>query len=131
LKLLDRVYLVLEFVEMDMKHLLNNQAVSFRPMHLKVILYNMLCCLNFLHSTGIMHRDIKPSNFLLTSESTVKLCDFGLARSIVSDSKNSRCVTPIRATRYYRSPEVILLKNFDLKTDIWGVGCVFYELIKY
>ena len=45
------------------------------------IMYNMLCCLNFIHSANIMHRDLKPSNFLITKGGSIKLCDFGLSRS--------------------------------------------------
>ena len=49
------------------------------------ILYRLLCSLKYLHQAGVMHRDIKPGNILLDSGLNVKICDFGLSRTIVSD----------------------------------------------
>ena len=43
-------------------------------------MFNLLCGLQFVHSSGIIHRDLKPSNVLITEECTAKICDFGLAR---------------------------------------------------
>lgn len=46
----------------------------------KVLIFNMLCGVNFIHSAGVIHRDLKPSNILIESDCTAKICDFGLAR---------------------------------------------------
>lgn len=51
-------------------------------MHIKTILYNLLCALYYLHSAQVLHRDLKPANVLVDESCAVKLCDFGLARSI-------------------------------------------------
>ena len=59
---------------------------TFTEQHLKVILYNMLCAIKFLHSANIIHRDLKPGNILIDSECNVKICDFGLARSMKTNS---------------------------------------------
>ena len=50
--------------------------------HIKVILYNSLCALNFIHSANILHRDLKPSNILIDKNCNIKICDFGLARTM-------------------------------------------------
>lgn len=50
-----------------------------------MILYNLSCCLKYIHSAGIVHRDIKPSNILINDECQVKLCDFGLARTLPAE----------------------------------------------
>lgn len=49
--------------------------------HVKCLIYNILCSVNFIHSANLLHRDIKPANILIDDECQVKLCDFGLSRS--------------------------------------------------
>jgi mitogen-activated protein kinase 1/3 len=44
--------------------------------------YNLLCAVKYLHESNVIHRDMKPANILVNEDCTVKLCDFGLARSI-------------------------------------------------
>jgi len=50
--------------------------------HVTTILYNILCAINYLHSTNIIHRDLKPGNFLIDDNCNVKICDFGLSRAM-------------------------------------------------
>ena len=47
-----------------------------------IIMYNMLCSVNFMHSANIIHRDIKPTNLLLAEDCNLKICDFGLSRTL-------------------------------------------------
>jgi mitogen-activated protein kinase 1/3 len=46
------------------------------------VVYNLLCAVKYLHSATVIHRDLKPANVLVNEDCTVKICDFGLARSI-------------------------------------------------
>ena len=50
--------------------------------HVTTIFYNLLCALNYIHGSNIMHRDLKPANILISAECEIKICDFGLARSV-------------------------------------------------
>lgn len=50
--------------------------------HVQTIMYNFLCGLNYVHSSGVIHRDLKPANILVTEDCTAKICDFGLARQV-------------------------------------------------
>lgn len=50
--------------------------------HIITILYNMLCAIKFMHSANVIHRDLKPANLLIDSTCSVKICDFGLARTL-------------------------------------------------
>jgi len=81
---LTHVFLVLERVDYDIKTLFKNGMGGFTDTHANVVMYNLLCAMKFLHSTGLIHRDIKPANILIDSNCTVKICDFGL--STVEDS---------------------------------------------
>ena len=82
-----------QVIQMDLDH----ERISY-------LLYQMLCGIKHLHSAGIIHRDLKPSNIVVRSDCTLKILDFGLART----AGTSFMMTPYVVTRYYRAPEVIL-----------------------
>ena len=76
----------MELLETDLKLVLASpEDVTIGEETLIHLLYNMLCALNFLHSANIIHRDIKPANLLVDQDCTVKVCDFGLARTLSND----------------------------------------------
>ena len=73
----------MDFTNNDMKKVLLTvpHGTKLYEDHVKVILYNLLCCLNFLHTANIIHRDLKPANILLDDYSQVLVCDFGISRT--------------------------------------------------
>ena len=113
----------------------------------------MLCSLNFIHTANLMHRDIKPANLLVDADCKVKLCDFGLSRSVPTpeapkrrESRQSLSIKLISeqnervektrdlsnhvVSRWYRSPEIILIeKNYSSSLDMWSTGCILSEMI--
>ncbi|KAI1099581.1 kinase-like protein [Jackrogersella minutella] len=72
----------------------------------------------------ILHRDLKPENIFLGDENSVKLGDFGLSKMIQSHDFASTYV----GTPYYMSPEICAAERYTLKSDIWSLGCIIYEL---
>lgn len=78
---LSQICIVMEFIETDFDQLLKNR-IDFSEHHLLKLVYNALMSVSFIHQANIMHRDIKPANILLSSQCDVKICDFGLARSL-------------------------------------------------
>jgi len=81
------IFIVMEASETDMKSLIELGPKSgFNEEHLRIIIYNTLCSLKYLHSCNIVHRDIKPANILINKNCQVMICDFGLARTMPESS---------------------------------------------
>jgi mitogen-activated protein kinase 1/3 len=75
------IFIVMEFVAHDIRTMLDKiKSDCLSEEHVKIIMYNLLCSVNFMHSAGLMHRDIKPCNLLIDGECSIKLCDFGQSR---------------------------------------------------
>ncbi|KAK0717165.1 kinase-like domain-containing protein [Lasiosphaeria miniovina] len=72
----------------------------------------------------ILHRDLKPENVFLGADNSVKLGDFGLSKVMQSHDFASTYV----GTPFYMSPEICAAEKYTLKSDIWSLGCIIYEL---
>ena len=84
---MESMFIVMECVESDLYLILQevkDVPDKFTEEHVCTILYNMLCCLNFIHSAGLMHRDIKTNNILTDQNCVTKICDFGSARPCIN-----------------------------------------------
>lgn len=86
------------------------------------------------HARGVIHRDLKPGNVFILRDGTVKVLDFGLARSI--DAEPADGTTAVRTsagvvvgTHGYISPEQLLGQPADHRSDIFALGCVLYEML--
>jgi Serine/threonine protein kinase len=77
---------------------------------------------------GIIHRDLKPNNIMVTKNGSVKLMDFGIAKPIDA-SIHTTDATAVLGTIQYLSPEQLEGKNVDVRSDIYSLGTVLYELV--
>ena len=101
-----------------------------KDIHIRYIIYQIAKGLKYLHSGKIIHRDLKPSNILVNSNCSIKICDFGLVRSLANSKDQGAVLTEGVATRWYRAPEVLLgSKSYSKPADIWSFGCIIYEIL--
>jgi len=128
-KNLDSVFIVMEFVEHDLKGLMENmkEDTRFLSSEVKCLMIQLLAGVAHLHENWILHRDLKTSNLLYNNKGILKVADFGLARDYGSPLKS---YTQPVVTLWYRAPELLLgTKTYTTAIDMWSVGCIFAELI--
>jgi len=124
---MNSVFLVMDFLEHDLKTLLDDMREPFLPSEIKTLLLQVLSGLDFLHSQWIMHRDLKSSNLLLNNRGEIKIADFGMARYYGDPPPQ---LTQLVVTLWYRSPELLLgAEQYGTEVDMWSIGCIFGELL--
>jgi mitogen-activated protein kinase 15 len=123
------IYLIFEYMETDLHTVI--RANILEPIHKQYIIYQLLKVIKYIHSADVIHRDLKPSNVLINSDVNIKLCDFGLARSINCGKEGlNPTMTDYVATRWYRAPEILLgSSKYSKEADMWSIGCILAELI--
>lgn len=120
-----RLALVFELMDMNIYEMIRGRKQYVKPEKVRMLMYQLCKAVAHMHSNGIFHRDIKPENILVMSEQ-LKVADFGSCRGIYSKPPYTEYIS----TRWYRAPECLLTNGwYDSKMDIWGVGCVFFEVV--
>jgi len=123
-------FILLELCDGNLSDLVKEQKASdefFSEDFLLSIFAQLCSAVSFVHDNGILHRDIKCSNILFVRPTLediplVKLADFGL--SCQSDPE----IHSVVGTLSYMSPEILKGEPYDKKSDVWALGCVFWEL---
>ena len=126
-------HIAMEFVAgRTLRELMANGPVEERT--ILDILVQVASALTSAHKTGMVHRDIKPENIMVREDGLVKVLDFGLAKirqslteSALGSKFNTRAGTVV-GTVEYMSPEQILDKDVDARSDLFSLGVVAYEL---
>ncbi|CAG7981208.1 unnamed protein product [Penicillium salamii] len=139
----DDIYLVTDLMSTDLAHIISMKPIDDE--FVKYIFYQIMVCyqrnqeswgstsltfhaiqrgLKYIHSAGVVHRDLKPSNVLVDENCDIKLCDFGLARTV------DTTMTGYVSMRHYRAPETMLTwQKYTVQVDMWSAGCILAELI--
>lgn len=130
LKRVGELYLVFEYIPHDLGGLIDAKY-KFSSQAIKFIMKQLFEVLDYLYERKVLHRDIKSSNILITNYHQVKLADFGLARSAVSNDEGEGRfdLTNNVITMWYKPPELLLgSMRYSYGVDMWSVACVMAEL---
>ena len=124
-------FLVFEYVEKNLLEVLEESPKGLSPKLIKSFVFQMCKAVSYLHKNNMIHRDVKPENLLIDENLNLKLCDFGFARKIKLNKQNNNVdtMTDYVATRWYRSPELLLSGGiYGPEVDYWAIGCIMGEL---
>ena len=124
-------FLVFEYVEKNLLEVLEESPHGLSPKLIRSLVYQMCKAVSYLHKNNMIHRDVKPENLLIDENFNLKLCDFGFARKVKLNKNNNNIdtMTDYVATRWYRSPELLLSGGiYGPEVDYWAIGCIMGEL---
>jgi NIMA (never in mitosis gene a)-related kinase len=140
------LYIIMEFMNNgDLSGLIKAHKTLNQPIE-EIKLWNIFIqamkSLAFIHSKKLVHRDIKPENLFISNDGTVKLGDFGVSASIIEKKNNNIqdlqkmqkelisnwvCKGTCVGTPPFMSPEMLKKTDYDLNTDVYSMGCAFFE----
>jgi serine/threonine protein kinase len=124
-----RPYLVTEYLRgCTLAHLLG----ALRPLPEKDALRiaSLLCeAVQYMHGHGVVHRDLKPGNVMICRDRTIRILDFGLAKSDASRRITITGFTSTMGTPDYMAPEQVTNNRTDERTDIYSLGAILYEML--
>ena len=132
-----RLFLVMPFYGNTVRDLLMRQGALPLAQALSIT-GQMADALDYAHEQGLIHRDVKPENILLDSAGNALLTDFGIAKSAPSAPASMATSAPLRmaeagqrpmASVEYSSPEHLLGRPMDERTDVYGLAVVVYEML--
>ena len=115
---------VMEYAQGELFEVLEDDR-TLPELEVKAIARQLVSALHYLHTNRVIHRDMKPQNVLIGANKVVKLCDFGFARSIRSQSM---VMTSIKGTPLYMAPELVQEQPYNHTVDLWSLGVILYEL---
>jgi serine/threonine protein kinase len=121
----EQLFMAMELLDgIDLKHALAGRAMTLDE---KLGIAQQVCeGVALAHSREIVHRDLKPANIHILPSGKVKIMDFGLARLSGSEMTSTGMVM---GTPHYMSPEQVKGQKADARSDVFALGCVFYELL--
>lgn len=120
-------YMVMEFVEGETFDRIVRRRGPIPAAEVLPLFRQALAGIGYAHRLGIVHRDIKPSNIMLSREGIVKVMDFGLAKVLGDPHLTGSGVR--LGTVYYMSPEQVLNKPVDIRSDVYSLGATLFEIL--
>ncbi len=123
-----RPYIAMEYLEgQTLSDLLNHVHPLPEPDAAKIA--SRICeALDYMHKNQIVHRDLKPQNIMLCNDGSIRIMDFGIAKSLASRRLTFVGFTPTMGTPDYMAPEQVKGSRGDHRTDIYSLGAILYEM---
>jgi serine/threonine protein kinase len=122
-----RPWMVMEFIEGETFEQMVQRRGPIPSEEAIPLFRQALLGIGYAHRTGLVHRDIKPSNMMLNKQGIVKVMDFGIAK--VLGARGMTKTGTQMGTAFYMSPEQVLNKNVDIRSDIYSLGVTLYEML--
>jgi serine/threonine protein kinase len=122
----EEIWIIQELMKIPLTHLLS-RSVPFPEPFIIYVLKQILLALDCIHKQFRIHRDIKSDNVLLDFKGNIKVCDLGFAAQLTAEqqSRNTLAGSPC-----WLAPEIILVKPYNTKVDIWSLGVLGIELVE-
>ena len=121
------IWLILEYCAAGSAvDLMLSMGRTLSEVEVATIMEMVLKGLIYIHKLNLIHRDIKGANIMLSEDGFAKLGDFGIGIQMTDDEYR----TSKKGSPHWMSPQVILNKNYDTKTDIWSLGITCLELVE-
>ena len=128
-----RFYLSMEYAEGPSISDLLHYGGRFTIQRLLHVLGQLAYAVHHAHGRGVLHRDLKPDNLIITGDDeTLKVLDFGIAKIVASDQPESNAISNtnlVWGSPRYMAPERIAGVGDDLRSDLYAIGCIAYELV--
>ncbi|MCE5329278.1 Stk1 family PASTA domain-containing Ser/Thr kinase [bacterium] len=119
-------FICMEYIEgQSLEEIIDKQGIISPSVTAKYAI-QICSALEVAHKNNLIHRDIKPQNILVTPDGTVKITDFGIAKSLIEDTTKT---INVLGTAHYISPEQAQGKILSYSTDIYSLGVVLYEML--
>ena len=124
-----RLYMVLEWVEGRLlRQVLNEQGKLSAERAVRIVL-RISDALDYIHGQGVVHRDLKPENIMIDADDRVKLIDFGIASKAGARRLTFGKLSKTQGTPEYISPEQVKGKRGDVRSDLYSLGVILYEMV--
>ena len=124
----NQLYLIMEYVEGNTLNEIIEKNGAINETQAIHIFNEILNGFSYAHTKGIVHRDIKPSNIIIGLNGNPKILDFGIAKILASDARITKTGMKLGSV-IYMSPEQILGREIDSRTDIFSLGVTLFEML--
>jgi serine/threonine protein kinase len=124
-----RMYIAMEYVEGPSLRAMMRDAGGM-PTEKALNIARQICeALVYMHGQGVVHRDLKPENILVTNEGQIKIMDFGIALDESARRLTWSGLSSTIGTPDYMAPEQVSGRRGDVRTDIYSLGVILYEML--